>query len=83
MLVAKGANHQNDGEVRRRDNLMSAPGPSRNIAPPHDLGRFVSEADHATKFMGTRPSHLEFVSKNQNDRSMQDNRVGVKGSTVE
>jgi hypothetical protein len=31
MLVAKGANHQNDGEVRRRDNLMSAPGPMQPI----------------------------------------------------
>jgi len=29
MLVAKGAHRQNDGEVRRRDQLMSALGPSR------------------------------------------------------
>jgi hypothetical protein len=34
----------------------STHGPSRHIAPPHDLSRFVSKADmassrHATKFM--------------------------------
>jgi hypothetical protein len=33
MLVAKGANHQNDVEVRRRDNLMSAPGPLQKLDP--------------------------------------------------
>jgi hypothetical protein len=31
MLVAKGAHLQNDGEVRRRDKLMSALGPSANF----------------------------------------------------
>jgi hypothetical protein len=29
MLVAKGAHHQNDGEARPRDKLMSARGPSQ------------------------------------------------------
>jgi hypothetical protein len=45
MLVAKGAHHQNDGEVRRRDKLMSALGPSRHIALPHEPGRYWGKAD--------------------------------------
>ena len=38
---------------------MSASGPSRHIALPHELGRYRSKADIgfvAAGFMGTRPS---------------------------
>lgn len=70
---------------------MSAHGPSRHIALPHELGRHRSKADIgfvAAGFIGTRPSTTNCTdwrgwTGTPNDLALKSTELGVAVGTLE